>query len=507
MSDPVLRLDGTALTVEDLHRASHRVPRIDLDPDALRAMAASHALVQQAIREKVAVYGVTTGLGARSTEVLDTDALSEFSVQTLRGRAHAIGPEEQREVIRAGMIVRLNTLLCGHSGARPELAQHLADCLEADLTPVCGQIGSIGAADLVLNATVGLALIGEGEMRQANGEVSSSAELMRAHGIEPFVLAPREGLALANHTGSVAGAAALALYEAQTAFEAAQTAVALSMVGFRANLGPLDPTILAVKPHPGQISVAAGLSHRLDGSALMDPAQARRLQDPLCFRNVVQIHGTTQTALTQAIECLRIEINSASDNPVALVDSRKIISSGAFFTSEVTSVIETLNRSIVPLVFAQLARISKLLNPVFSDLPSFLAKPNSASNGFAPIMKPAEALASEIAHQAQPVPIWPSLNANGVEDCMTGSPTAVKALRQIIDRLRRLTAIELMVAGQAVDLHGVNGALSPALIDVLTNLRKISEPLGADRPLGLDIETIAEAIGENGFAGGVMSRG
>ncbi len=499
MNDPVLHLDGSALDLVGLYRAAHGTPRIALSQSGLDAMAASHAMVQQAIRGKVPVYGVTTGLGARSTEVLDDKALADFSVQTLRGRAHAIGPEEYREIIRAGMIVRLNTLLCGYSGARPELALHLAKCLEADLTPVCGQIGSIGAADLILNATVGLALIGEGQMRDSSGAVGPSAEMMAGQGIPAFVLAPREGLALANHTGAVGGAAALAVYEAQIAFQAAQTAAALSVEGFRANLGPLDAAILAVKPHPGQLKAAAGLRDRLAGSVLADTTQARRLQDPLSFRNVVQIHGTTQSALDQAAASIEIEINSASDNPVALVETGKILSSGAYFTSEISSVVETLSRSFVALAFAQLARVSKLLNPVFSELPSFLAKPNSASNGFAPLMKPAEALVMELAHQAQPVPIWPSVNANGVEDCMTGSPAAVKALMQVVDRLRRLTAIEMLVAGQAVALRECEPGVAPYLNTVLGQVRSLSQAFEQDRPLGGDIEALADHIRDRGL--------
>jgi histidine ammonia-lyase len=494
MNDPALHLDGSSLDLGTLHRAAHGTPRIELCQSALQGMAASHAKVQQAIREKVPVYGVTTGLGARSTEVLDDKALTDFSVQTLRGRAHAIGPEERPEVIRAGLIVRLNTLLCGYSGARPELALHIAKCLEADVTPVCGQIGSIGAADLVLNATVGLALIGEGQMRDATGAIGPSAEVMAGQGIAPFVLAPREGLALSNHTGAVAGAAALAVYEVQAGFEAAQSAAALSCEGFRANLGPLDAAILAVKPYPGQVKAAAGLRARLAGSDLTDTTQARRLQDPLSFRNVVQIHGTTQSALDQAIATVEIEINSASDNPVVLVEADKIISSGAYFTAEISGSIEALSRSLVPLAFAQLARVAKLLNPVFSDLPSFLAQPNSDSNGFAPVMKPAEALVMELAHQAQPVPIWPSVNANGVEDCMTGSPATVRALVQVVDRLRRLTAIEMLVAAQAVDLRECAPGISPYMSAVLGQIRSLSPAFNVDRPLGRDIETLAEHI-------------
>ncbi|WP_206540106.1 aromatic amino acid lyase [Leisingera sp. ANG-Vp] len=497
-----LRLDGSSLTVAALSQAALQSLPVELDPAGLQAMARSHALVGRMIRDKVPVYGVTTGLGARATEVLSAWALAEFSLQTLRGRAHAIGPEEAPEVVRAGLIVRLNTMLKGHSAARPEVAQHIAACLNAGLTPVAGQIGSIGAADLVLNATVGLALVGEGRMRDARGRAGPSADMIQAQGIDPLTLAPRDGLALANHAGAVSGMAALAVSKAVCAFEAAQTAAALSMEGFRANTGPLAPSVLMVKPYPGQLQAAEGLRRRLAGGALFEPGQARRLQDPLSFRNIAQIHGTTGMALARAVECLEVEINSSSDNPVAFADSGGMTSCGAYFTAEITSVIETLNRALVPLAMAQLARVAKLLNPEFSGLPNFLAMPDSASNGFAPVMKAAEALVAELAHAAQPVPIWPSLNANGVEDCLTGSPAAAKALLRITAHLQRLTAIELLAACQAVELRGDAGSLGCFLSDACAHIRKISPALTEDRPLGEDIEQLAEAVAQNRFAAG-----
>lgn len=496
-----LGLDGESLTVAALSGAAKLSQKVVLDPTGLAAMDRSHALVTRAIQDQIPVYGVTTGLGARATEVLSAQALSEFSVQTLRGRAQAIGSETAPEVVRAGLIVRLNSMLKGHSAARPEVARHIASCLNAGLTPVVGDIGSIGAADLVLNATVGLALIGEGQMRDARGAIGPSDEVMRAHGIVPLTLAPRDGLALINHAGAVSGAAALAVTEAACAFEAAQSAVALSMEGFCANTGPLEPRVLRIKPYPGQLKAAEGLRKRLAGGLLFDPGQARRLQDPLSFRNVAQIHGTARAALDRAIECLTIEINSSSDNPIALVESEEMISCGAYFTSEITCAVEVLSRSIVPLAMALVARIAKLLNPEFSGLPSFLAQQDSASNGFAPVMKVAEALVSELAHAAQPVPIWPSLNANGVEDCFTGSPTAVKALSAVVRYLRQLTAIELLTACQAVELRGSRRSLGQVLSRLCEDIREVSPALTKDRPLGGDIKALAAGIAHNRFVG------
>jgi histidine ammonia-lyase len=268
----------------------------------------------------------------------------------------------------------------------------------------------------------------------------------------------------------------------------------MSLEAFRANLGPLEDRTLAIKRLPGQMAAGQDLRQRLSGSLLLQKGQARRLQDPLSIRNVAQIHGTLSAALSTAIQVTEIEMNGISDNPVAFLETQEIISCGAFFTSELTNAIEGLNRAFVHLTVAQLARISKLLNPVFSDLPAFLAGPHGGSNGFAPLMKPAEALVSELLHAAQPVPIWPSINANGVEDCIAGSPTAVRALTTITDCARRLTAIELIVACQAVDARETVNMLGPFLADIHVQIRGQCAVLEQDRPFARDVENIARTI-------------
>lgn len=496
-----LTLEGNGLTIEALVAAASNAGQFTINPEALDRMVQSRRLVEQAIDEKIPVYGVTTGLGARATETLDAKTLAEFSLQTLKGRAHAIGPSDSAENVRATMIVRLNTLLTGYSGADPAVADHLLACLNAGLTPVVGSIGSVGAGDLILGATLGLALTGDGQMQDKTGKVGASDAMMRALGINPLIVGPRDGLALANNSCYVAAGAAIAMQLAQTAYQSAQTAAALSMEAFRANLSTLNPQVLAVKPLPGQQQAAKDLRQRLTGSQLFEEGQARRLQDPISIRNVPDIHGVVAAALEFARPVIEIEINSASDNPLALASEGKIVSGGAYFTAELVNVVETVSRAFAQLSIAQLARISKHLNPEFSGLPTFLAKPESGSNGFAPLMKVAEAQLSELLHDAQPVLIWPSINANGVEDCITSAPTAVRALASVARASCTLSAIELIIATQAVELRDVKAQLGPYLASVFKSVREVSAELDEDRPLGGDVMALAKSTQSGLFNG------
>lgn len=491
LGDPVL-LDGESLTVSALARAAHGLRPIVVAPEGLARMQATRCLVEKAIADEVPVYGLTTGLGSRVTDRLPKECLAEFSNQTIRGRAHAVGTHLPDTHVRAAMIVRLNTLLKGAAAASLSVAAQLETCIAEGLTPVVGEIASIGAGDLVWNATWVLALMGEGPIRDQSGKVLPGAEALAKAGIAPLALGPRDGLALSNNASFSAALASLGVSEAESVLEAMQTAAALSIEGFGANLSPLNPKVLALRFQPGQAEAAAGLRARLRGSRLEQPGAARRLQDPLSIRNLAQVHGAAFAALAFAREASEAEINGASDNPAALVDEGIILSGGAYHTPHLTNALELLSRAFVHSAITQLARLSKLLSARFTELPLFLARPSTSSNGFAPVMKTAEALATELVHAAAPAPLWPSICAEGVEDSMTSTPVAGKALLRVLSCARRITAIELMVGAQAIELRGVEPASVVAA--VLEKVRALSPPLGDDRALGTEIEALAADI-------------
>ena len=489
-----LTLDGKSLTPEKLFKAAHGETVFSLTPESRQRMQKARKLVDQAVDKKIPVYGVTTGLGAKATEALDANSLSDFSYQTIRGRAHAVGQAEDKAVVRAAMIVRLNTLLPGAAAASPVVADHLLDCLNSNLTPVVGQQASIGAGDLVWNATLAQALIGEGLMQDATGNIDLSGKVMAAADVVLPVLGPKDGLLLSNNFSYSIALSALAFHAATVSFSSTQTAAALTIEGFRANLLPFDEQVLALKPQPGQGKAVQQLFVLLEGSQLFDPDQARRLQDPLSIRNLAQIHGTVCAALDFARQTLNIELNSTCDNPVALVDQQKIVSAGILYSPHLTNVIETVSRGFVHLCVTQLARISKMLSPRFTDLPLFLAKPETDSNGFAPLMKTAESLVAEILHKAQPVSVWPSVNADGVEDSMTATPTAARALLKICEHSRYLSAIELLIAHRAVELRNVADKLGDNMQKVYQHVKKSSSDSDKDHSLTCDIESVVNLI-------------
>ncbi len=497
---PQLHLDGRTLTCEALAAAAKGRPTLSLDQDGLARMATSRALIDDVVARKVPVYGVTTGLGALAGTALGEAQLTDYSLQTIRGRAHATGPLLPAHQVRAALLVRLNTLLVGASGASPTIAHGLKAALEAGLTPAVGEHGSIGAGDLILCATAGLALIGDGTFLDPEGGAPvEAAKALAAAGLDPLTCGPRDGLALANHAGFSAGLCALAIAAAARAFTAAQTAAAVSMEGFRANLSPFDARVIRLRDQAGEAEASQGILKILAGSSLFQAGEARRLQDPLSFRNVPQIHGVVVSALASARTVVERELNGSSDKPATLNDDGEILSTGNYLTPHLTLAVETLSRAFVHLATAQVARISKLLSDRFTDLPLFLAAPGVVSSGFAPVMKVAEGILTELVAAAHPVPIWSSANADGVEDVMSSSFSAARALLRVVDLATQLSAIELMIGAQCVEQRELGSDIAPAVASAIECVRTYAPPLVQDRPLADDINKLSSMITQGVF--------
>lgn len=496
-----IALNGHALTPAAIARIARAGQRVALDPAAMKRMAVARQAIEKALETGAPVYGLTTGLGSRATQSLPREVLEEFSRLTLRGRSHALGPPLPRAAVRAAMAARLNGLLLGAAGASPRVAQALADALNAGLTPVVPAMGSIGAGDLCLLAHIGLALIGEGEM-EVGGTVMPAAKALEKTGLKALELGPKDGLALCNASSVSAGIGALALHDAREVWDLANIAAALSYEGFRANPSPLDDRLARLRPQPGQAEAAAAMRLLLEGGELFTPGAARRLQDPLSLRCVAQVHGALHAVMEFAAQALDAEINGDSSNPAVLAADGEILSTGNFHTPLLAIAFDAVSQACLQVAHLGLARISKLLLARLSDLPANLSPRGVTRSGFAPLMKPAEALIAEIEHQAQPVRGGLSLSADGVEDHMTHAPQAVGKLTRIAEPMRLLIATELTIASQAVEMRGAI-QLGPRMRHVLREVRALVAPLDDDRPLSGDIARLEATL----LASGRLSRG
>jgi histidine ammonia-lyase len=367
----------------------------------------------------------------------------------------------------------------------------LADLINHCVHPRIPRSGSVGAADLCLLAHVGLTLVGEGQA-ELGGRWLPAAEALAQAGLEPLTLEAKDGLAICSSSAVSSGAAALDMMDAEAVLAQAQVSAALSMEALRANLSPIDPRVVAARSAPGQAWSALGLQRLLAGAALLEPGAARRLQDPLSFRCASQVHGALRFALDHLMAALGPEFNGAADNPVVLVDDGEVLSTGNFHVPALSLALDAVAIALAQIAAPLAERGARLRTERVSGLPLTLVSGDPTRSGVGPLGKTAQALVLEVRHAAAPLATLSGVGADGVEDDSTGATQAALRVREQLRRVRRLIAIELLIACQALDLRDPVrlGAGTQAAYLVV---RELVSPLADDRPLGADVERLADA--------------
>lgn len=487
-----MELTGEPLSLAALRAIARERAPVHITSEARVRMWAAAAVVARAAESDIPVYGLTTGLGQRVVDRVDGHAAAEFSLRTLRGRAMSVGERLPAEVTRAAMAVRANGLCAGGAGTTVPIAEGLAALLNAGVHPCIPRFGSVGASDLCMLAHVGLTLIGEGEA-EFEGEVMASADALERAGLEPVRLGAKDGLAICSSSAVSAGVAALAVIDATSCLETLQVTAALSMEGFRANLSPLDPRVVAARPAPGQAWAAGELRALLGGGALTEPGAGRRLQDPLSLRCVSQVHGSLHVALDLLRGAVEPELGGAADNPLVLADDGEILSTGNFHVPALAMALDATAIALSQVAATSAERQARLKTERLSGLPTGLSPTGGISSGLSPLTRTAQALDMEIRHLAAPLSIMPAIGADGVEDDSTGATHAALRVREQIERLWLLAAIELIVGAQAVDLavaqRGVS--LGAGTAAAFAAVREVVDTLQDDRPFGPDVERLA----------------
>ena len=487
--DTALSLTGRTLTIADVEAVAVDGRRVEIHKDCRRQMAAGRAVVERYLKNNTPAYGLNTGLGVRATDGLSADEAADFSVKMVHGRTQAIGQPLSVPAARAAMLVRLNTFLTGEAGVNPNVADVLVDALNAGVTPVMPAIGSIGAGDLVVMASIAHALTGAGEA-YLDGERMAASEALKKAGLKPMALGPKDGLALCNNQAHSASLACLAARSARNLLDAANISAAVVMEGFRANVSPLQVETAGVRPQAGQVETAIVLRDLLEGSALMKEGTARRLQDPISLRSTIQTHGSVFAALEILDAAVAVEINHAPDNPAVLLSESRIVSTGNYHTPWLAHTLDGTARALATLANDAVSRIHRLCTPEMSGLAPLLSSDAADRAGFGPLLKPLEALRASIIHLSSPVPVVASFNAGGVEDAATLAPLAASKLMQLCEHLSFVLAYELLAGAQAIDLARPKH-LAPRIAAAHQQVRALSAFLADDRPIGREVETIA----------------
>jgi histidine ammonia-lyase len=369
-----LEITGNTLSLEDVYHISRNdAVVVSLSATSRQKMEESRRIVEEVLTSGKTVYGVNTGFGALSSVRISTEQVDQLQVNLVRSHAAGTGVILDFATVRAMMLLRANTLAKGFSGVRPVVVETLLALLNAGVYPKIPSRGSLGASgDLAPLAHMSLVLIGEGEAYYQNEWLPGGEALKRA-GIKPLTLKAKEGLALLNGTQMMTAIGTLALLEAEQLMNVAEVAGAMTIEAVRGSQKPFDARVAEVRPHPGHVQSAAVVRQLLQNSQINEAHRdCAKVQDAYSLRCIPQVHGAARDLLASVRRILEVEVNAATDNPL-IFPNGDIISQGNFHGEPVAMAMEMLALALCELGSISERRIDKLMNPVFSELPAFLA--------------------------------------------------------------------------------------------------------------------------------------
>jgi histidine ammonia-lyase len=504
VSTAVLTLDGQPLTLAQIESVSVSRIRVDIAGAARERIAASRALIEQIIASGQTVYGVNTGFGKLADVRVSNENLAQLQLNLVRSHAGGVGQPLSEAESRAMLLLRANVLAKGFSGTRIELLELLVALLNAGVHPVIPEKGSVGASgDLAPLAHLALVVIGEGEAFY-KGERLPGAKALNRAGLKPVQLAAKEGLALLNGTQAMVAVGGLAVARAERLVRLADVAGAMSLDSLLGTPVAFDPRIQQARPHEGQIAAAAHLTALMQGSEIRESHREHcsRVQDAYCLRCMPQVHGAVRGALAHVASVLETEAGSATDNPLIFPDGKgggDVLSGGNFHGAPLSYALDYAAIAITDLAGITERRIDRLLNPDINEgLPAFLSPDPGLSSGFMIAQIVAAALINECQVLAHPSSTRSIPTDGGKEDHVSMGMTGALKLRQIVEHVERIAAIELMCAAQAIEFRRPLKS-SPRLEAVHDVVRQVVPKLEQDRVLAGDIDGLAAAIREGAF--------
>jgi histidine ammonia-lyase len=494
-------IDGASLTIDDVHRVAVERAPVALADKARERVLATRRVVDDLVRRREVVYGVTTGFGKLSDVSVPPERLAELQVNLVRSHAAGVGPLLPEREVRAMMLLRANVIAKGYSGARPELIDLLLAMLNAGIHPPIPEQGSVGASgDLAPLAHLALALIGEGDLIQGQ-QRTPAATVLRQANLTPLTLAPKEGITLINGTQAHTAVAALAVHDARRLWTTAHVAGAMSLEGLLGTPTAFDRRLHDARGQRGQRRWAMLLLELLADSEIRESHRHDdpRIQDAYALRCMPQVHGAVLDALEFANGLIAAELNAATDNPLVFEDGA-ILSGGNFHGQPVAMALDFLAIALTNLATIAERRIDRLVHPDLNQgLPPFLTSDAGVSSGFMIAQVTAASLASECKVLSHPASVDTIPTDGSKEDVVPMAMGAAWKLRRVIDNVGIILAIELMCAAQAIDCRA---PLVPGrgVAAAHQRVRGLVPPLEADRVLSTDIGVLEAAVRRGVFA-------
>ncbi|MFW5419328.1 histidine ammonia-lyase [Nocardiopsis sp. CNT-189] len=494
-----VRIGPSGLSAADVIAVARDGAPVRLTDDTRKALAAGRERVRTLAEGDTPAYGVSTGFGALATRHIAPELRARLQRSLVRSHAAGAGPEVEREVVRALMLLRLRTLASGGTGVEPATAEALAGMLNAGITPVVHEFGSLGCSgDLAPLSHVALALMGEGTVRDAAGGLRAAEEALRAAGLAPVELGAKEGLALINGTDGMLGMLLLACHDLERLLTTADIAAAMSVEALLGTDRVFAADLQGLRPHPGQARSAANMRALLAGSPIVASHRGpdcTRVQDAYSLRCAPQVAGAARDTLAHALAVAERELAAVIDNPVVTEDGR-VESNGNFHGAPVGYVLDFLAIAAADVASISERRTDRMLDVARSHgLPAFLADDPGVDSGHMIAQYTQAGLVSEMKRLAVPASVDSIPSSAMQEDHVSMGWSAARKLRRSVAALTDVLAVELLTAARALDLRAPL-APAPATGAVRDLLRTRVPGPGPDRYLAPEIAEVSALVAD-----------
>jgi len=486
-------LEGERLTIESLVKIARHNEKVEIPPQAIERMKECRAMLEDKIKAQEIMYGVNTGIGEFSEVVLNDEQVKQFQRYLVYNHAAGIGDPAPIEYIRGAIAGRINVLVKGKSGNRPEIALTMAEMLNKGVTPVVCLKGSVGASgDLAPMSQIALLLMGEGEAYH-NGERMSGKIAMERAGIAIPGLEARDGLAAINGSNLITSISALQLYDINRWLKQAEIACAMTLEALYANMKPYDVRLHQARGFPGAVKAARAIMKCIEGSDLLSRKFKVKVQDAYSMRSSPQVIGAAHDAAAFAQRQVEIELNGVGDNPIFLPEYKITLTGANFQGTPVSLPMDMVGAAVTMVSVLSERRLNRLTNPALSvGLPAFLTKGAGMMSGMMLSQYTADTLIVEQRILSAPASIMSIPAAADQEDFVSmGMNTAIKNA-QILDNAYGVLGIEFMAAAQALDFRDFNPGKGVAAAKKV--IRKNVDHLDEDRPLYDDHTRMKELV-------------
>ena len=500
-------IDGESLSTEDVVAVARGGAQVEIPQKVKEKVKKCRRVLEEFVRKNEVVYGVTTGFGALGSVIIPTERIKELQSNLIRSHSAGVGKPVDRDVTRALMLLRANTLAKGNSGIKLETLETLVHMINKGVHPLIPEKGSVSASgDLAPLSHMTLVMMGEGEA-EFEGETMSGEEAMEKAGISPVELDSKEGLALNNGTQLMTAIGALAVHDAERLIKNAEIAASLSLEALSGISDAFDERIHQVRPQSGQIATARNMRLLTRGSEIiksggevveeMGESMIRAPQDPYSLRCVPQVLGAARDAVAYTRKVIETEINSATDNPLIFADDGECLSGGNFHGQPISVAMDLLGIVLTIVGNMSERRVARLIDENLSHgLPAFLIHRDvekGIHSGFMSVQYTAAALASENKALAHPASVDSIPTSANFEDFVSMGSIAARKAMEILGNVECIVAIELLCAAQGVEFRG-SEKLGQGTRVAYSLIRERVPTLKEDRVMSKDIQAVTELI-------------